>query len=439
MHRKLPIRLGALLAGVGLLSAACLQSQEQASGDSAQTKSGDGQVQILGAFPDPEASSFRDSLKEFEKRSGIEVTYTPSTDFTTEIRTRVQGGNPPDIALFPQPGLVMELASDGTVLPLNDLVNVGELKKTLVPGFLDSVTGSAGKVYASPIRMAVKSLVWYPKPEFAEAGYEVPKTWGELQDLAERIKADGGTPWCLGAEAGADTGWALTDWVEDMVLRTAGPKVYDKWYQHKIPFDSPKIQEAVRMLGQDILFDEGAVSGGTQAILTTPFDVSPNGMFEDPPECFLHRQGNFVTSFFPDDVQQNLAENVGVFVLPPVTSGYDGTPILGAGDMAAAFVNDSDVVKVLKFITSDEFGTEWAGDGGWLSPHKTFDVSAYPNDLTRHLAELVNQADVFRFDASDLMPAEVGAGTFWDNMVAWVGGQKDLDQALSAIEKSWPN
>ena len=439
MQRNITTRLGALLAGVGLLSAACLQSQEQASGDSAQTKEGDGQVRILGAFPDPEASNFRDSLKKFEQRTGIDITYTPSTDFTTEIRTRVQGGNPPDIAMFPQPGLVMDLASNGKVLPLNDLVNVGELKKTLIPGFLDSVAGSDGKVYASPIRMAVKSLVWYPKQEFQQAGYEVPETWGAMQDLAEQIKADGGTPWCLGAEAGADTGWVLTDWVEDMVLRTAGPETYDKWYQHEIPFDHPKIQQAVRMFGEDILFDEGAISGGTDAVLTTPFDVSPNGMFENPPECFLHRQGNFVTGFFPDDVQANLAENVGVFVLPPVQSGYNGTPILGAGDMAAAFTNDSDVVKVMQFITSDKFGKEWAAAGGWLSPHKTFDSSAYPGELTRQLVEVVKQADVFRFDASDLMPAEVGAGTFWDHMVAWVGGQQELPAALTAIEESWPN
>jgi alpha-glucoside transport system substrate-binding protein len=224
-----------------------------------------------------------------------------------------------------------------------------------------------------------------------------------------------------------------------MVLRTAGPETYDQWYKHEIPFDDPAIQEAAGMFGEDILFEKGTVVGGTQGVLNTPFDVSPNGMFENPPNCFLHRQGNFVTSFFPENVQKNLQDEVGIFVLPPVEDGYDGTPILGGGDMAAAFTNDSDVKEVMEFIGSEEFGGPWAKAGGWLSPHATFDNSQYSDDITREVASLAQDADVFRFDASDLMPPEVGAGTFWDEMVAWTSGQKGLEQALSDIEQSWPS
>ncbi len=432
------LSLGAMCTAVAMLSAGCLQGDDGGGGDPADTTEGDGEVQILGAFPDPEAGFFEESLADFEQESGIEVTYTASTDFTTEIRTRTQGGNPPDIGLFPQPGLALSLGEGGDALALNELIDLAAVEETVIPGFLDSVTAEDGNVYAAPMRMAVKSIVWYPKPEFEEAGYEVPETWSELQDLSAQIKEDGGTPWCLGAEAGPDTGWVLTDWVEDMVLRTAGPDVYDQWYRHEIPFDDPAIMEAASMFGEDVLFDEGAVVGGPQGVLTIPFDVSPNGMFEQPPGCFLHRQGNFVTSFFPDNVQQNLADEVGTFVLPPVEDGYDGTPILGGGDMAAAFTNDSDVVEVMEFITPDEFGAPWAGAGGWLSPHSTFDNSAYADDITRQIAELVQESDVFRFDASDLMPPEVGAGTFWDNMVSWTAQEKSLEEALTDIEESWP-
>jgi alpha-glucoside transport system substrate-binding protein len=162
-------------------------------------------------------------------------------------------------------------------------------------------------------------------------------------------------------------------------------------------------------------------------------------MFKQPPNCYLHRQGNFVTTFFPEEVQQNLEENVGIFVLPPIEDGYDGTPVLGGGDMAAAFTNDSDVKEVMEFIGSDEFGGPWAQAGGWLSPHSTFDNNQYSDELTAEVAELVQGADVFRFDASDLMPPEVGAGTFWDNMVAWTAGEKDVEEALADIEESWPS
>ncbi|HET7327893.1 MAG TPA: ABC transporter substrate-binding protein [Nocardioidaceae bacterium] len=438
MRRASVLRLGAVTAATALVTTGCLQS-EDSGGDTSETAEGDGKVQILGAFPDPEAGFFEDSLKNFEQESGIDVTYVASTDYTTEIRTRVQGGNPPDIGLFPQPGLVLELGASNDAIPLNDLIALDDVEKTVIPGFLDAVTDEEGNVFAAPMRMAVKSIVWYPKPEFEEAGYQVPETWSEMQDLAEQMKSDGNTPWCLGAEAGADTGWVLTDWVEDMVLRTAGPDVYDQWYNHEIPFNDPAIQEATSMFGEDILFDEGAIVGGPQAVLTTPFDVSPNGMFENPPKCFMHRQGNFVTAFFPEKVQQNLSENVGTFVLPPVEDGYDGTPILGGGDMAAAFTNDSDVIEVMEFITSDQFGQPWAAAGGWLSPHRTFDNSAYADDITRQIAVLVQEGDVFRFDASDLMPPEVGAGTFWDNMVAWTAGEKSVEEALTSIEESWPS
>jgi alpha-glucoside transport system substrate-binding protein len=189
----------------------------------------------------------------------------------------------------------------------------------------------------------------------------------------------------------------------------------------------------------DIVFTDGYVRGGPQGILTTPFGTSPNAMFKEPPDCFLHRQGNFITGFFPDEVQKDLASNVGTFVLPPVEDGFDGQPILGGGDIAAMFTNDEDVVQVMEFLTSAEFGGPWAEAGGWLSPHKTFDNSQYPDKITQNIAELAQGADVFRFDGSDLMPASVGAGTFWDEMVSWVAEEKDLAAALTTIDESWPS
>ncbi len=436
MRQGTLVRLSALLAASALATSGCLQ-QEGGTTDAGDTEPGDGSVTITGAFPDPEAGFFEEALKPFEEQSGIDVTYEPATDFTTEIRTSMQAGDPPDIALFPQPGLVLELADTGDALPLDDVINLEDRQETLIPGFLDAVTTEEG-TFAAPMRMAVKSVVWYPKPEFEEAGYEVPQTWTELMDLAEQMKADGNTPWCLGAESGADTGWVYTDWMEELVLRTGGPEVYDQWVNHEIPFDDEAIQRAGDMFG-DIIFSEGYVLGGAQGTLNTSWDTAPNPLFQDPPGCFLHRQGNFITASFPKDVQKDLAANVGTFVLPPVEDGFDGQPILGAGDMAAMFVNDEDVVKTMEFLTSDEFGGPWAEAGGYLSPHRTFDNTVYPDEITQQIAGLAQEADVFRFDGSDLMPAQVGAGTFWDEMVAWVSGEKDLGAALTEIEDSWPS
>jgi alpha-glucoside transport system substrate-binding protein len=400
---------------------------------------GDGMVEIFGAFSGEEEAAFNESLAEFEESSGIDVEYVPSSDFTTLIRSRVQGGNPPDIALFPQPGLVLDLAeSGGSIIPLGDVLDLASLEETLIPGFLDAATTEDDEVYAAPMRMAVKSIVWYPIPEFEEAGYAVPTSFEELVDLQAQMVADGNTPWCIGMESGADTGWVATDWVEEMVLRTSGPDVYDQWVNHEIPFNAPEIQTAGEAFG-DIVFTEGYVLGGPQAMLTIPFGDAAEPMFDEEPACFLHRQGNFITSFFPEDVQEDLGANVGTFVLPSYEQGgFDGQPILGGGDMAAMFNEDEATVAVMEFLTSDEFGGPWAEAGGWLSPHTTFDTSLYANEITQEIAALVAEADVFRFDASDLMPASVGAGSFWDQMVDWISGGVSLEEALTNIEESWP-
>jgi len=319
------------------------------------------------------------------------------------------------------------------------VLDIDSLEETLIPGFLEATTAEDGQIYGAPMRMAFKSVVWYPVPEFEEAGYEVPETYEELVALEQQILDDGNTPWCLGMEAGADTGWVATDWIEELVLRTGGPDVYDQWVSHEIPFDAPEIQRAGELFG-DIVLDEDKVLGGPDAVLTTPFGDSPNPMFDDEPACFLHRQGNFITGFFPEDVQDDLTANVGTFLFPPVTEdGFEGSPILGGGDLAALFnADDENAVRVMQFITSPEFGGPWAEGGGWLSPHTTFDTSQYGDEITQEIAELAAEADVFRFDGSDLMPGSVGAGTFWTEMVSWINGENDLEAALSAIEESWP-
>jgi alpha-glucoside transport system substrate-binding protein len=288
------------------------------------------------------------------------------------------------------------------------------------------------------MRMAVKSIVWYPKPAYEEAGYSTkPATYQELLKESEKIAADGTPPWCMGWESDQATGWVGTDWLEEMVLRIGGPDVYDQWVNHEIPFNDPVVAEALDAYGE-IAKNEDLVLGGSKGILNTNFADAMTPAFESEPQCYLHRQGNFATGFYPEDVQSDLDGTVGTFYFPPYEGGYDGQPLLGGGDLAAAFNGDDpDVKKVMEFLTSDQFGAEWAEVGGWLSPHKTFDGSAYADETTRTIAKLAADADVFRFDGSDLMPKAVGSGTFWQEMVKWESGQSTAD-TLDAIEASWP-
>jgi alpha-glucoside transport system substrate-binding protein len=417
-----------LLAVLALALTAC----GNGGGDSGR------QVEIFGAFTAEEADQFRRALEPFEQETGIEVRYEGSRDFEALITTRAEGGDAPDVAIFPQPGLLQDLVDSGDIRALDGVVDLAALRESLIPGFLDAATFD-DKVYGVPIRMAVKSVLWYPVPEFEQAGYEVPTTYAELQQLQRRMLADGRTPWCIGAESGAATGWVLTDWVEEFMLRTAGPDAYDAWVEHRLEFDSPEVKRAASRFGA-IFSTDGIVLGGPRAILSTPFGDAPDPMFAETPRCWLHRQGNFITGFFPQEVQEDLDGNVGAAYFPPIAEGgYDGKPVLAGGDLAALLADDNpDAERLMQFLADSDFGGPWAQAGGWLSPHKGFDTSLYPNEVTRQLYQIGAEADVLRYDASDLMPGAVGTGSFWDEMVQWVSGDQSLDQALEDIDQSWP-
>jgi alpha-glucoside transport system substrate-binding protein len=422
----------AVVAVAALFSSACLSEGGGGGGNT-----GGEEVEVMFAFGGDQSKAFQAAVDEWQKSAGVKIKYTEAAQsFDTLIRTRVAGNNLPDIALFPQPGLLLDFAKQGKMQDLSGVLNLDSLKSTLVPGELSAGTGTDGKVYGAPMSMNVKSLVWYPKKAFDAAGYQIPKTLAELEALTDKIRSDGKTPWCIGIESGPATGWPATDWLEDLVLRYGGPDTYDKWTKNEVKFNSDVVKQAANEFGK-IAFTNGNVFGGRQGIVSNAFSTAGNPMFDNPPKCFMHRQGNFITQkgFFPDAVRQDLDNAVGVFQLPGKSA--EERPVLGGGDLAGAFSKDANTKKVLEFITSDKFngGTK---EGSYISPHKTFDGSKYPDETTRKVAKLAYESTVFRFDGSDLMPGAVGAGSFWKGMVAWISGQKNLDQTLQEIDASWP-
>ena len=437
--------IGGLLAAVAMVTTGCLQDPNAASAGAAGlngyvdggSPDDDKVVTILGAFGGDEQKNFEASLADFEKSSGIDIQYTADQDFTTTVKQKVNSGDAPDIGLFPQPGGLLELAAQGNVQPIDTFLDYDSLDRTLVPGFLDA-SRLNGRVYGAPMRLAVKSIIWYPKAAYDKLGYSTsPKSIQELVGIADKIKASGTAPWCMTWGSDQATGWVGTDWIEELVLRMWGPDVYDQWVTHEIPFSDPKIVKSFDEY-RKLLFTSGNTYGGVKTVLNEDFGNAMNPAFQSPPKCFLMRQGNFITTFLPKDVQANLDKEVGIFVYPPYEGGYQGQPIMGGGDIAALFNgNDPDAIEVMQFLTSDKFGEQWAQAGGWLSPHTTFDQANYPNDTTRKMAEIAYSADVFRYDASDVMPKEVGSGSFWTGMVEWAGG-KSSEEVTTQINDSWP-
>jgi alpha-glucoside transport system substrate-binding protein len=432
-----------VVAALALALSGCLQdpgSSGSAGGISGSVDNnqddGDGVVTILGAYGGDEKENFEKALAPFEEESGIDIKYTEDTDFTTTIKTRVAAGDTPDIGFFPQPGGLLELAADGKIQPIDTFLDYDAIDKSLVPGLLESARLN-GRVYGAPMRLANKSIVWYPKKAWDAAGYKVPTTMEEMTALADQIKSDGITPWCMAWNADQATGWVGTDWIEQYVLTLNGPDVYNQWTSHEIPFDDPQIVAAFDEFGK-IAKTDGEVYGGVKTVVNTQVAESMVPAFRNPPECMLERQGSFEISFLPAKIQADLDNEVGVFAFPGLQAGATSPPILGGADLAALFNgNDDEAIEVMKFLTSDKFGAEWAQAGGWLSPHRTFDASNYPNQTTKDIAEQATNASAVVFDGSDVMPKEVGSGTFWTGMVDWIQGKSSQDTTAD-IEASWP-
>jgi alpha-glucoside transport system substrate-binding protein len=390
-------------------------------------------VRIFGAFRNEEAARFREALKPFIDRTGINVIYEGSPEFETQILVQSEAGTPPDIAALPQPGLMYNLADRGYLKPLPQSV-VSRIDANYTSAWKD-LGSFEGNVYGVFHRVNAKSFVWYPKKDWDAAGYEIPQTWDELLALSDQMVADGVVPWSIGMESGGATGWVATDWMEDIMLRTAGPDVYDQWVNHEIPFNHPSVKRAAEIMAE-IWMNPDYVLGGPTNILTTNFGDSITPLYIDPPRAMMHRQGNFITGFMPEAVQANLEEEVGVFALPAIDAKW-GTPVLGGGDQFVMFANRPEVVQVMEYLTTWDSAKTWAQAGGALFPHQDQNFDDYGSTLEADLARILVNAEVFRFDASDLMPAEVGAGTFWTGMADLVSGV-NISTVLTQIERSWP-
>ena len=400
---------------------------------------GDGKVSIFGGYGEAQSAAFQKALTEFGAANGIEVTFTSLASFDTDIKVKLESGQEPDIAMWPQPGGLKNLAD--LLVPLDQVIDVSIPQSTLVPGW-DKLAVVDGKIYGLPVSANMKSLVFYNPSAFEANGYTVPANAAELKALEAKIIADGtGYPWCAGIESGGATGWPFTDWMEQYVLALHGPDVYGKWITGEVDFASPEVTAAADLIAERLLA-EGQVNGGGISMATNSFqDTTP--LFAEGKangQCFMLRQGSFITAFMPENIQAELAAgdytHLDVFSIPAPEGGQAG--VIGGGDIAAVFDGhvDQDVAKVVAFIFSPEV-LKYQVATGDISPHKTFDLSLYPNEMQRKIGEAMATAAVFGFDASDQMPAEVNA-EFWAAGTDFVAGRATWAEAAARIDSKYP-
>ena len=397
-------------------------------------------VSIFGPFTDADEVKFNEALVPFEEATGIDVQYTGSKEFEATIAVRIDAGDAPDLAAFPQPGLLANFVADGVVKDASEFFSDEYMQAHYAQSWLDMsmMDGPDGEIMAGIWqRFNGKSIVFYPKKQFDAAGYTVPTTWDEMVTLMDQIVEDGDTPWCVGIESGAATGWVATDWMENIMLRTTSLENYDKWVSGELPFASPEVKNAAEVMSSVWLNDD-YVNGGVDSIITTFIGDAPVPMFQDPPGCWFHAQAAWIVDFFGEDAKSlKPGEDYDFFYMPSIDPAY-GKPFLIAGDIYAAFDDRPEVQAVMQYFTTGQSMKSWLATGGTLAPQKDVQLDWYGNPIDRKIAELVNEATSLRFDASDLMPGQVGAGSFWSSMTDYVSGNVTLDEALEAIDASWP-
>ena len=392
-------------------------------------------VTVDGAFEgnDPDGVKMDQSVAQFEELTGIEVNYIGNKEFEATISVRMDAGDAPDIVDFPQPGKAAQFVASGNVVDVTTFLSEEWLSQQYNQSWRDMAT--VGGIEAGLFhRFNGKSLVWYPKDDWDAAGYVIPTTWDELMALNQQIADDGDTPWCIGIESGAATGWAATDWTEEMMLRTTSLENYDAWVAGDLAFDSPEVKKAIETWSE-LWFNDDYVFGGRTSIVSTFFGDSPAPMFEDPPKCWMHKQGNFITGFFPEGNEAGV--DYGFFYFPAVDEAY-GKPFLVAGDVMVMFNDRPEVRALMEYFSVPESASGWLEGGGALAAHKTSTSDMYGVELEAGIAALVSEATSFRFDGSDLMPGEVGAGSFWEQISSYVAGSIDLDTAMQEIDTTWP-
>ena len=390
-------------------------------------------IEIFGPYRGAEADNFAASLRGFEQETGIEVNYTGSADFVSDLQQRAESGlDAPDIAVVPQPGLIADLVERKVIVPLDDRT-IDAIAENYSVSVDDITQGGAG--FVAPYRIAPKSLVWYRPDVFTQHGWEVPATFDELVDLVDRIGAEDTTdagiaPWCFAMAAGTATGWAATDWVEDVVLHQAGTDAYDQWTAGTLAWDDPTIRQALTTV-DDLVVAAGRSVGGLRRILQGDVTEASAPMFADPPGCAMYKQASFAQSWFPDDAV--VGEDVDFFVMPGPDPAESSPMIIGA-DGLVQFNDDQRVDELMAYLVSPDGGREWAKRGGYLSARTSVDPDTYYTDTDRQFAEVLLDGRELRFDGSDLMPPEIGSGLLWREITAWVAGTSSLDSFVATID-----
>jgi alpha-glucoside transport system substrate-binding protein len=389
-------------------------------------------VHIMGVWGGEELNAFRDVAAGWEKETGWSAEFEGTRDLAAVLRSRVMGGHPPDLAVLPNPALMKEFVRNGKLKPLDNILEIPKLRRDYSGTWLrlGSVDGTLFSLF---VKATIKSTIWYSPKEFAAKGWEIPKTWKELISLSDRLVAEGKVPWSIAVESGGASGWPASDWIQEIFLHESGPNLYDRWVAHRIPWTHQAVKSAFEKFGK-IALGPGYTAGGVQAILATHFIDGSYLPFLTPPMAYMVFLGSFTQAFIANQFPRlKPGKDYDFFPFPTIDSKYAGA-VTGAADGVVMFRETPTSRSFLRYMSLAEGWEPWAKRGGFTSPNHSMPLELYPDPLSAKVAKLLTTSSIFRFDADDLMPAEV-QNTFWKGIMDYLRNPHDLESILKRIEE----
>jgi alpha-glucoside transport system substrate-binding protein len=390
-----------------------------------------GTVSVLATWGGEEQQSFMAMVAPYQERTGVQVRYEGTRDLNAVLTTRVQGNNPPDVAGLPGPGQMAQYARQNKLIDLSTVLNMTAMRNEYIQSWLDLGTVD-GKLVGIFIKSALKGPIWYSAPNFQRNSYQIPTTWDQLTQLSQQIAGTGTTPWSIGLEAAAASGWPGTDWIEDILLRQAGPDAYNRWHMGQLKWTSPEVKRAWETWGA-IVNDAKMTYGGRQYVLSTNFGDAANPVYTSPPRAYLHHQGSFITDFIVK-ANPNLkpVQDFNFFMFPDISPQYSGAAVI-AGDLFGMFRDTPQSRALMQWLVTAEAQSIWVKRGGALSANKAVTTATYPDEISKRLADTLSKAKSVHFDGSDLMPEQMN-NAFWRGILDYVSNPGQLDSILSRLD-----
>jgi alpha-glucoside transport system substrate-binding protein len=420
----------AMATGLSLSAASAVLAACGTGGSSSTTPTS---VEVLATWGSTELDSFNAVTAPFTSQSGIKVNVTSTRDLNATLTTRLQGNNPPDIAILPNPGKMQQLAAQHKLIALDKYLDMSKVHNDYATAWTD-LGSYQGHLYAIFYKAANKGTIWYNPTTFQTGGYQIPTTWDALVALSDQIAGSGKYPWSMGVESGSASGWPAADWIAQIYLSNSGPDMYDKWVAHQIPWTDPSIKQAFQMFGQ-IASGKHYINGAPQSILSTNFQPATFLPFDSPPKAYLYYLGDFAEGFITAQFKSAKAgTDFNFFAFPTVNTQFQGA-VTGGADLVTALKDNGAVKQLVQYLETAAAQEIWVKRGGFTSPNKQVTLDAYPDAVAKASAQQLTSAGVYRFGADDLMPAAV-EDAFWKAMLSYIGNPSSLDSILSTMEST---